>query len=175
MNFASAIGKSVAGLEEKLDRVRTCSIVAQHVLSPWRAAESAGFLERCQCVLAEIEEYEIYRRAMHHVDAGGCRPPLVSMLVLPVLNEFMHVYPKIALNFYFTDQILNVIEGDFDAAMQRQAKRFTSYRSLAWYILFAAGRFTRLSSTAITPHRCHRFATTTMPGTIVLLNSKPEP
>ena len=44
--------------------------------------------------------------------------PLVSSLVLPVLEEFMRAYPQIELDLDFTDRMVDVIEEGFDAVVR---------------------------------------------------------
>lgn len=112
---ASAVGKSVARLEEKLG-VRLFHRSTRNITL---TAEGTLFLERCRRILAEIEAAELDLQA-NGIPRGRLRVslPLVSSLVLPVLSEFMHTYPEIELDLDFTDQIVNVIEEGFDAVVR---------------------------------------------------------
>ena len=112
---ASAVGKSVARLEEKLG-VRLFHRSTRNITL---TAEGTLFLERCRRILAEIEAAEQDLQA-NGTPRGRLRVslPLVSTLVLPVLSEFMHAYPEIELDLDFTDQIVNVIEEGFDAVVR---------------------------------------------------------
>lgn len=113
---ASAIGKSVARLEDKLG-VR---LFHRSTRSITLTSEGALFLERSRRILAEIEAAEQELSQASGAPRGRLRVslPLVSTLVLPVLSEFMHAYPEIELDLDFTDQIVNVIDEGFDAVVR---------------------------------------------------------
>lgn len=113
---ASAVGKSVARLEEKLGvrlfhrSTRSVSLTAEGVL----------FLERSRRILAEIEAAELELSQASSAPRGRLRVslPLVSSLLLPVLGEFMRDYPAIELDLDFTDRLVDVIEEGFDAVVR---------------------------------------------------------
>ncbi|MGJ7530982.1 LysR family transcriptional regulator [Variovorax sp. GB1P17] len=113
---ASAVGKRVARLEERLG-VR---LFHRSTRSITLTAEGALFLARSRRVLAEIEAAE---QELSH-SAGGPRGklrvslPLVSSLVLPVLADFMHEHPAIELDLDFSDRLVDVIEEGFDAVVR---------------------------------------------------------
>ncbi|KJK13044.1 LysR family transcriptional regulator [Burkholderiaceae bacterium 16] len=113
---ASAVGKSVARLEEKLG----ARLFHRSTRSITLTAEGALFLERSRRILAEIEaaEQELSRAA--EAPRGRLRVslPLVSSLVLPVLGDFMRQYPEIELDLDFTDRMVDVIEEGFDAVVR---------------------------------------------------------
>lgn len=113
---ASAVGKSVARLEEKLG----ARLFHRSTRSITLTAEGALFLERSRRILAEIEaaEQELSRAA--EAPRGRLRVslPLVSSLVLPVLGDFMRRYPEIELDLDFTDRMVDVIEEGFDAVVR---------------------------------------------------------
>ncbi|MGS1006551.1 LysR family transcriptional regulator [Achromobacter anxifer] len=113
---ASAIGKSVARLEEKLG-VR---LFHRSTRSVTLTAEGALFLERSRRILAEIEAAELELSQAAAAPRGRLRVslPLVSGLVLPVLGEFMREYPEIELDLDFTDRMVDVIEEGFDAVVR---------------------------------------------------------
>lgn len=133
---ASAVGKSVARLEEKLG-VR---LLHRSTRSITLTAEGALFLERSRRILAEIEAAEQELSQASGAPRGRLRIslPLVSTLVLPVLGEFMRTYPEIELDLDFTDQMVDVIEEGFDAVVRTgepgdsrlTARRLGSFRSL---------------------------------------------
>ncbi|WP_322015590.1 LysR family transcriptional regulator [Paraburkholderia sp. J12] len=113
---ASAVGKSVARLEDKLG-VR---LFYRSTRSVTLTAEGTRFLERSRRILAEIEA------AQTEISEATARPrgplrvslPLVSSLLLPVLGEFMREYPEIELDLDFTDRVVDVIEEGFDAVVR---------------------------------------------------------
>jgi len=113
---ASAIGKSVARLEQKLG-VR---LFHRSTRSVTLTAEGTLFLERSRRILAEIEAAELELSQAAAVPRGRLRVslPLVSALVLPVLAEFMREYPEIELDLDFTDRMVDVIEEGFDAVVR---------------------------------------------------------
>ncbi|MGY0833678.1 LysR family transcriptional regulator [Azospirillum argentinense] len=113
---ASAVGKSVARLEEKLG-VR---LFHRSTRSVTLTAEGTLFLERSRRILAEIEAAELELSQASAVPRGRLRVslPLVSSLVLPVLGEFMRAYPEIELDLDFTDRMVDVIEEGFDAVVR---------------------------------------------------------
>lgn len=132
---ASAVGKSVARLEEKLG-VR---LFHRSTRSVTLTAEGTLFLERSRRILAEIEAAELELSQATAAPRGRLRVslPLVSSLVLPVLGGFMREYPEIELDLDFTDRLVDVIEEGFDAVVRTgdptdsrlSARRLGSFRS----------------------------------------------
>lgn len=133
---ASAVGKSVSRLEEKLG-VR---LFHRSTRSVSLTAEGSLFLERSRRILAEIEAAELELSQATSAPRGRLRVslPLVSSLVLPVLGEFMRDYPAIELDLDFTDRLVDVIEEGFDAVVRTgdpadsrlSARRLGAFRSL---------------------------------------------
>ncbi|CAM4292401.1 LysR family transcriptional regulator [Kerstersia similis] len=116
---ASAIGKSVARLEEKLG-VR---LFHRSTRSVTLTAEGMLFLERSRRILAEIEAAEQELSQAASAPRGRLRVslPSASSLILPVMGEFMRQYPDIELDLDFTDRLVNVIEEGFDAVVRTGA------------------------------------------------------
>jgi len=116
---ASAVGKSVARLEERLG-VR---LFHRSTRSVTLTAEGTLFLERSRRILAEIEAAELELSQTMAAPRGRLRVslPLVSSLVLPVLGEFMRAYPAIELDLDFTDRLVDVVEEGFDAVVRTGA------------------------------------------------------
>lgn len=133
---ASAVGKSVARLEDKLG-VR---LFHRSTRSVTLTAEGALFLERSRRILAEIEAAELELSQATAAPRGRLRVslPLVSSLLLPVLGEFMREYPEIELDLDFTDRMVDVIEEGFDAVVRTgeptdsrlTARRLGAFRSV---------------------------------------------
>lgn len=113
---ASAVGKSVARLEEKLG-VR---LFHRSTRSVTLTAEGTLFLERSRRILAEIEAAQQELSQASSAPRGRLRVslPMVSSLVLPVLGEFMRAYPEIELDLDFTDRRVDVIDEGFDAVVR---------------------------------------------------------
>lgn len=113
---ASAVGKRVARLEERLG-VR---LFHRSTRSITLTAEGALFLARSRRVLAEIEAAELELSRTAGAPRGRLRLslPLVSALLMPVLADFMAAYPEIELDLDFTDRMVDVIEEGFDAVVR---------------------------------------------------------
>ncbi|MBB1631645.1 LysR family transcriptional regulator [Cupriavidus sp. UME77] len=136
---ASAVGKSVARLEEKLGT----RLFHRSTRSITLTAEGALFLERSRRILAEIEaaEQELSRAAQAPRGRLRVSLPLVSSLVLPVLGDFMRQYPEIELDLDFTDRMVDVIEEGFDAVVRTgepNDSRLSARRLGAFRILLVA-------------------------------------
>ena len=133
---ASAVGKSMARLEDRLG-VR---LFHRSTRSVTLTAEGTLFLERSRRILAEIEAAELELRQATDAPRGRLRVslPLVSSLVLPVLSDFMRMYPDIELDLDFTDRLVDVIEEGFDAVVRTgapadsrlSARRLGTYRAM---------------------------------------------
>lgn len=113
---ASAVGKSISRLEDKLG-VR---LFHRSTRSVTLTAEGVMFLERSKRILAEIEAAEQELVSVAEAPRGKLRVslPLVSALVLPVLADFMREYPNVELDLDFTDRQVDVIEEGFDAVVR---------------------------------------------------------
>ena len=113
---SSAIGKSVARMEERLG-VR---LFHRSTRSITLTAEGALFLDRCRRIVSEIEAAELELSQTHEAPRGTLRVglPLVGMLMIPTLAAFMRTYPEIMLDLDFSDRIIDVIEEGFDAVVR---------------------------------------------------------
>ncbi len=113
---ASAVGKRVARLEERLG-VR---LFHRSTRSITLTAEGTLFLARSRRVLAEIEAAEQELSQSAEAPRGKLRVslPLVSSLLLPVLADFMREHPAIELDLDFSDRLVDVIEEGFDAVVR---------------------------------------------------------
>ena len=113
---ASAVGKSVSRLEAKL-KVR---LFHRNTRSVTLTAEGRLFLERSRRILAELDAAEQELLQLADRPRGRLRVslPLVSSLVLPVLGEFMRLYPAVELDLDFTDRVVDVIDEGFDAVVR---------------------------------------------------------
>jgi DNA-binding transcriptional LysR family regulator len=113
---SSAIGKSVARMEERLG-VR---LFHRSTRSVTLTAEGALFLERCRRIFSEIEAAELELSQTHEAPRGTLRVglPLVGMLTIPTLVAFMRAYPEIMLDLDFSDRVVDVIEEGFDAVVR---------------------------------------------------------
>lgn len=133
---ASAVGKSVARMEERLG-VR---LFHRSTRSITLTAEGHVFLQRCRRILAEIEAAESELTESVSTPRGKLRIslPLVSGLVLPVLGDFMQHYPEVELDLDFSDRLVDVIGEGYDAVVRTglpadsrlSARKLGNFRSL---------------------------------------------
>jgi DNA-binding transcriptional LysR family regulator len=113
---SSAVGKSIARLEEQLG----ARLFHRSTRSITLTQEGVMFLERCRRILAELEAAELELSQTHQAPRGRLRIslPLVSGLVMPVLIRFMKTYPEVELDVDFTDRLVDIIEEGFDAVIR---------------------------------------------------------
>ncbi|ORM64287.1 LysR family transcriptional regulator [Pantoea rodasii] len=166
---ASAVGKSIARLEDRLG-VR---LFHRSTRSITLTAEGALFLERSRRILAEIEaaESELSQAAQRPTGRLKLSFPMVSSLILPALGDFMTAYPDIQLDLDFSDRLVDVIAEGYDAVMRggppmdsRLSARKLGY---AYSIAVASPEYLARHGTPQTPedlqqHSClhYRFNTT---------------
>lgn len=113
---ASAVGKSVVRLEDKLG-VR---LFHRSTRSVTLTAEGEMFLQRSRRILAEIEAAQLELSQASAAPRGRLRVslPMVSPLMLPVLGQFMADFPDIELDLDFSDRLVDVIEEGFDVVIR---------------------------------------------------------
>ncbi|MGE1174945.1 LysR family transcriptional regulator [Pseudomonas sp. BW7P1] len=113
---SSAVGKSIARLEARLG-VRLFHRTTRSITL---TSEGALFLERCRKILAEVEaaEFELCDAASAPHGRLRVSLPQVHELVMPVMNEFMAMYPQIELDLDLTDRMVDVVEEGFDAVIR---------------------------------------------------------
>lgn len=113
---ASAIGKSIARLEERFG-VR---LFNRSTRSVTLTEEGASLLERSRRILAEIEAAETEFSRTTAVPTGRLKIslPLVSDPFIPTLARFRKAYPSIELDLSFDDRRVDVIEEGYDAVLR---------------------------------------------------------
>jgi DNA-binding transcriptional LysR family regulator len=113
---SSAIGKSIARMEERL-RVR---LFHRSTRSITLTAEGALFLERCRRILSEVEAAEADLSHAAGAPRGRLRvgTPQLLNLMMPALDGFMQRYPDIELDIDMSDRMVDVIEEGFDAVIR---------------------------------------------------------
>lgn len=114
---ASAVGKSVARLEEKLN-VRLFNRSTRRISL---TDEGQLFFERCQHIVAQVEEAEQELVRISAVPRGKLRitaPAIGYRMLLPHLPEFRQRYPEVELDFDFSDRMVDVIDEGFDIAIR---------------------------------------------------------
>jgi DNA-binding transcriptional LysR family regulator len=136
---SSAIGKAVARLEERLG-VRLFHRSTRSVsLTP----EGTVFLESCRRIFSEIETVELEFAQTKGAPRGKLRVslPMVGMLMMPSINQFMSRYPAVELDLDFTDLLVDVIHGGFDVVIRtgEPADSRLMAKTLGNYTLQAVG------------------------------------
>ncbi|AUH00086.1 LysR family transcriptional regulator [Prodigiosinella confusarubida] len=114
---ASAVGKSVVRLEEKLN-VRLFNRSTRRISL---TDEGQMFFERCQNIVVQLEEAEQELVRISAVPRGKLRitaPAIGYRMLLPHLSEFRQRYPEVELDFDFSDRIVAVIDEGFDIAIR---------------------------------------------------------
>lgn len=163
---ASAVGKSIARLEQRLG-VR---LLHRSTRSMTLTAEGQRFLERCRKVLCELEAAQLEISSAAATPSGRLRIslPRVGEWVTPVLIDFMQRYPQIELDIDLSNRMVDLFEEGFDAVIRTgtlQDSRLTA-RQLGHFRqrLVATADYLRQHGTPATPtelreHAClmHRF------------------
>ncbi|MGK5076430.1 LysR family transcriptional regulator [Janthinobacterium sp. ZB1P44] len=113
---ASAVGKSIARLEQRLG-VR---LFHRSTRSIALTSEGTVFLERCRRILGEIEAAELELSNSKSAPQGRLRVslPQVGSLLNPVLAAFARAYPQVELDLDFSDRRVDVIEEGYDAVVR---------------------------------------------------------
>lgn len=114
---ASAVGKSVARLEEKLS-VRLFNRSTRRISL---TDEGQLFFERCQQIVSQLEEAEQELVRISAEPRGKLRitaPAIGYRMLLPHLPEFRQRYPDVELDLDFSDRMADVIDEGFDIAIR---------------------------------------------------------
>jgi len=113
---ASAVGKAVARLEERLG----ARLFHRSTRSMTLTAEGSLFLDRCRRIFGEMEaaEQELSRTAAAPRGVLRVSLPIAEALLLPTIASFMRAYPEIRMELDFTDRLVDVIEEGFDAVVR---------------------------------------------------------
>jgi DNA-binding transcriptional LysR family regulator len=113
---SSAIGKTVARLEERLGVRLFHRSTRSITLTP----EGLLYLESCRRIFTEIEVAEQELAQAKQTPSGRLRVslPMVGMLLMPAISRFAAAYPQINLDLDFSDKLVNVIEDGFDVVVR---------------------------------------------------------
>ncbi|WP_250486242.1 LysR family transcriptional regulator [Caballeronia sp. GaOx3] len=150
---ASAVSKSISRLEERV----SVRLFQRTTRSVRLTSEGEVFLERCRRIVEEVEEAESELSAMNDLPRGRLKVglPLAAGLTLPLISEFMALYPEIELDLDFTDRVVDVIQEGYDVVIRGGAlsdsslvsKRLGSYR----VCLVATPTYLSMRGTPTTP------------------------
>lgn len=134
---ASAIGKSVARLEDKLG-VR---LFHRSTRSIALTAEGELLFARCQRVLADLDDAEAELMRTREAPRGRLRVSLPAMchrLLGPRLPGFLRAYPEVELDLDYNDDLVDVIDAGFDVVLRSGAladSRLVSRRLMSFRLL----------------------------------------
>lgn len=113
----SAIGKAVTRLESQLG-VR---LFQRSTRSLRLTEEGRAFHESCRRILDDLDDAQETLTRTRETPRGRIRascPIIAYHLLLPVLGEFMALYPEIELDLDFSDRIVDLIEEGVDVAIR---------------------------------------------------------
>jgi len=114
---ASAVGKSVARLEARLN-VRLFNRSTRRISL---TDEGQLFFERCQQIVSQVEEAELEMSRAAGQPRGRLRvsaPAIGYRMLLPHLPEFRQRYPHIELDLDFSDRMVDLIDEGVDVAIR---------------------------------------------------------
>lgn len=113
---SSAVGKSISRLEERLGVRLFHRNTRAITLTP----EGELFLESCRRIFSEINRIELEFSQSKATPKGRLKVSLpdVGTLMMPTLHGFMREYPEIQVDAEFTDTLVDVIDGGYDAVIR---------------------------------------------------------
>lgn len=150
----SAVGKSVASLEQTLG-IRLFHRTTRRVSL---TDEGALLYGRYRRILDDLRETEELVTQAVKTPRGTLRislPTIAYRFLLPVLPEFVSLYPEIDLDLDFNDRIVDLVDGGFDAAIRSGAlvdsslmsRRLGAFR----FVLCAAPAYLDRTATPLQP------------------------
>jgi DNA-binding transcriptional LysR family regulator len=124
---SSGVGKAISRLEGRLG-VR---LFHRNTRAITLTSDGELFLESCRRIFAEITNIEQEFARSRALPTGKFKVslPLFGMLMVPALRGFMSEFPDIELDVNFTDHLVDVVEGGYDAVVR--AGEFTDSRLMS--------------------------------------------
>jgi DNA-binding transcriptional LysR family regulator len=112
----SAVTKAVSRLEERLG-VR---LFHRNTRSLSLTQEGTLFLESCRRIFSEIESVHAELATSKKAPVGKLKVslPMVGMLIMPTISNFMSAYPDIELDLGFTDHLVDVVDDGYDVVVR---------------------------------------------------------
>lgn len=113
---ASAVGKSVQRLEERLGT----RLFQRNTRNMYLTAEGELFLQRCRAIMLQMNAAEEELADINRQPRGKLRVslPSIGTFLYPVLERFSEKYPQVELDIDFSDRKVDLIEEGFDAAVR---------------------------------------------------------
>lgn len=162
---ASAVGKSVARLEERVGTRLFHRTTRRMSLTE----EGATFYAQCRRILDDLRDAEAVLSDTRRAPRGRLRvglPTIGYRFLLPVLPEFRRRYPDIELDIDFNDRLVDPVEQGLDAVIRSGDLADSSLMSRRLgpfgFVLCAAPSYLDRHGTPRTPveledHDCLRF------------------
>jgi len=137
---SSAVGKTISRLEDRLGVRLFHRNTRAITLTP----EGELFLESCRRIFSELNKIELEFSQSKAKPKGRFKVSLpdTGTLMIPTLHGFMREYPEIQLDVEFTDNLVDVIDGGYDAVIRSGEERTDSRlisRRLGSYRLVIVG------------------------------------
>ncbi len=113
---SSAVGKAISRLEDRLGVRLFHRNTRAITLTP----EGELFLESCRRIFSEINQIEQEFARTRGSPKGKFKVslPLIGTSIMPTLQGFMKQFPEIELDMDFTDHLVDVIDGGYDAVVR---------------------------------------------------------
>lgn len=114
----SAVGKSVARLEERLGT----RLFHRTTRSQSLTEDGHAYYERCRRALAELDAADAVVEAGRQTPTGRVRITLPELIgrarVAPLLLELRQLHPQLAFDMFFSDRPIDLVEEGFDLAVR---------------------------------------------------------
>jgi DNA-binding transcriptional LysR family regulator len=113
-----AVTRAIAGLEDRL------GVILFHRTTRQVKLTEAGqrFLEDCRRILADLHEAEESAAGAHKAPRGKlsitASVRFGHVYILPLIFEFLNIYPEVAIRSFFVDRVVNLIDEGLDIAIR---------------------------------------------------------
>lgn len=114
---ASAVGKTIAGLEKSLG-VR---LFQRSTRTVRLTEEGTVFYDRCRQVLDDLHDAQAMVSETAQTPRGRLRvsvPTIGYRFLVPHIAAFHQLYPEVELDIDFSDRLVDIIEDGFDAVIR---------------------------------------------------------
>ncbi|MDJ0595528.1 MAG: LysR family transcriptional regulator [Pleurocapsa sp. MO_226.B13] len=157
----SAVSRAVLRLEDDLG-VR---LLQRTTRSLTLTEDGARFYDRCQQILAELEEAELEVKQAQSLPRGTLRLDLSlalgKMYIAPKLPQLIAKYPNLNLNVSFSDRMTDIIEEGIDATvrvgMGNDSRLIMRTMGTAYLVTCAAPAYLQQAGTPKTPQELERY------------------
>jgi DNA-binding transcriptional LysR family regulator len=110
--------RTLAGLEHELGATLLNRTTRRIHLTD----EGSQYLEHCRLILGQVRESEAKLRARRTETHGKLAITASVMFgrryIAPIVNEFIHLHPRVTAELLFVDRVVNLVEEGLDAAIR---------------------------------------------------------